>query len=612
MEKRYPFPFLNAYQREDSDFFFGRDEEIETLYQMTQQASIALVYGTSGTGKTSLIRCGLSKKFKSYDWLELYVRRGKHLVASTDKLLCEASGGLFSYSDAAIPQNRIESLSQKIEAVYRASFKPLYLVFDQFEELFILGDKNEENAFTMLLQDILSLDQPVKAIISIREEYLGYLFDMERQIPELLRKKLRVEPMGMDKTVRVLTGVDNTPNSLVHLQEGETEAIAKEIFYIIKGEETRRDIDLPYLQVFLDRFYAYITGDEGRSSACTFSLFSLRELPEFGDVLREFLDAQVLQTAVILNQDPEQLWQILSAFVTLDGTKEPLTQGELENRRPEKDPSLLQAVVQSLVSRRILRFDEKDHRYEVAHDSLARQIHGKRSDEEIALLEVQRLIKSQAALNPEAREFFSEKQLHLIESYLPRFRPSSEESDWIERSRAHHQAEKEAAARKAREELDRALQQAEQERSLKEAAVKAQNEAESARTEAEKQKTAAESNALRARQRTRLAIAFTVLAFLLATTAVVLALESQRQKREIQAKRNEVEQALNQFKREQAEKTMLQFKNLKDRANTILNEGGCPEKIFREMYESAKIHPDSLMIRQQIDSLKQKFAANCL
>jgi Cdc6-like AAA superfamily ATPase len=71
MQKRYPFPFLDAYEREDRDFFFGRDEEIEQLYQLTQQSNIVLLYGHSGTGKTSLIRCGLANKFRSYDWQDV-------------------------------------------------------------------------------------------------------------------------------------------------------------------------------------------------------------------------------------------------------------------------------------------------------------------------------------------------------------------------------------------------------------------------------------------------------------------------------------------------------------------------------------------------------------
>ena len=80
--KRYPFKFLDAYTREDAAFFFGREEEIEALYAMVFQTDLILVHGASGTGKTSLIQCGLASKFQPYDWLALNVRRGKDLNAS--------------------------------------------------------------------------------------------------------------------------------------------------------------------------------------------------------------------------------------------------------------------------------------------------------------------------------------------------------------------------------------------------------------------------------------------------------------------------------------------------------------------------------------------------
>ncbi len=45
--KTYPFKFLDAYSRKDTDLFFGRDEEISTLYEMIFQTSILLIYGAS-------------------------------------------------------------------------------------------------------------------------------------------------------------------------------------------------------------------------------------------------------------------------------------------------------------------------------------------------------------------------------------------------------------------------------------------------------------------------------------------------------------------------------------------------------------------------------------
>ena len=90
--KRFPFKFLDAYSKEDTDIFFGRDEEIEILYEMVFQTSILLIYGASGTGKTSLIQCGLACKFQSHDWLALTIRRGNNINAALEKALAEAGG----------------------------------------------------------------------------------------------------------------------------------------------------------------------------------------------------------------------------------------------------------------------------------------------------------------------------------------------------------------------------------------------------------------------------------------------------------------------------------------------------------------------------------------
>lgn len=65
----YPFKLLDAYTREDRNFFFGRDEEIARLYEIVFQSDLIVLYGASGTGKTSLIQCGLAGKFESHDWL---------------------------------------------------------------------------------------------------------------------------------------------------------------------------------------------------------------------------------------------------------------------------------------------------------------------------------------------------------------------------------------------------------------------------------------------------------------------------------------------------------------------------------------------------------------
>ncbi|GAH63153.1 unnamed protein product [marine sediment metagenome] len=66
-----PFKFPDSYTKEDKDIFFGRDREIEELYQKVFESKILLVCGVSGTGKSSLIDCGLANKFEDSDWLPI-------------------------------------------------------------------------------------------------------------------------------------------------------------------------------------------------------------------------------------------------------------------------------------------------------------------------------------------------------------------------------------------------------------------------------------------------------------------------------------------------------------------------------------------------------------
>ena len=71
-----PFKLLDPYTIEDKDIFFGRDHGVvDSLYKMVFQTNLILVYGQSGTGKTSIIKCGLANRFKKTDWFDLYVRR---------------------------------------------------------------------------------------------------------------------------------------------------------------------------------------------------------------------------------------------------------------------------------------------------------------------------------------------------------------------------------------------------------------------------------------------------------------------------------------------------------------------------------------------------------
>jgi hypothetical protein len=581
MEKIYPFKFLNSYQREDKDIFFGRTEEIEALYQMVFQTSILLIYGTSGTGKTSLIQCGLANKFHSYDWLALYIRRGGNLISSLDKALCDASDDKFIYTEQKEPV--ITDITSKIEAVYKSSFKPVYLIFDQFEELYVLGNKTEQMLFSKALKEILAADRPVKIILSIREEYLGYLFDLEKEVPQLLRKKLRIEPMSMEKVTHVINGINSFKLSNVRFDTSELDNITQNIFDKIRGTKKTLFIELPYLQVFFDKLYSETTKDASHKAEALITTDVLNRIGDIGDVLRNFLEEQVTSISRDLNLkynnvSPETVWKILSPFCSLEGTKEPISKHELAGRLPGIDKKLVDDAVESFVNSRIVNYAENENLYELAHDSLALSIAAKRSDEEIAVLEVQRLIKSQVSVKDEAREFFTERQLLFIEPYLEKFNADDEELAWIDKSRAFVQEHRESEKKKQQEEL------------------------------------------LKTKKRLRTTYSLLACALVALLVAGYFWLESNAQKQKAKkaeqlamiqkdsavTAREVADSAFRKVNEEIAIIGRKDFDNLAKRSEAITDAGGCPDEILRQMDSIATAHPDRVSMEQVIKSIKAK------
>ena len=246
MKKHILLSFWTPTPRQTRTFSSEGMREVNQLYEMAFQSDILLVYGGSGTGKTSLIQCGLANKFQEYDWLALTIRRGTDINLSLIQTLRQAGGGILDTGESDFDELFNESLpgakreeselALYLRKVYLNHFRPIYLIFDQFEELYILGSRSEQETFTSTIQVILALDQPVKIILSIREEYLGHLYDFEKSIPHLLRKKIRraYEPRKGETNHRRIGAMQN---SLVKVSEKDTEVFSELLLEKIKGEE---------------------------------------------------------------------------------------------------------------------------------------------------------------------------------------------------------------------------------------------------------------------------------------------------------------------------------------------------------------------------------------
>lgn len=415
-----PFKFLDAYGQADKDIFFGRGEEIEQLYRLVFEASLVIVYGQSGTGKSSLIQCGLANRFQPTDWFQLFVRR-------TDNINDSLSREIRAHAHTPIDEGA--SVVEAVRSLYLDHLRPIYLIFDQFEELFIIGSVEEQQAFIATITELLASDVSCKIILSLREEYLAMLNRFEKAVPTLFNKRLRVEPMSRTNLTRVITGTTDALG--IRLESGE--ATAGKI--IDNLDDPRTGVQLAYLQVYLDRLYrrAAAARDGG---PIVFTDEAVDETGKLGDVLEEFLEEQIAAIQAELRArhpaiEKDLVQHLLEEFVTVEGTKQPMSRADLAARAPKAEPCLDEALA-ALLRVRVLR--QNDALFELSHDSLAGLISERRSGERKALLLVLKLVRDRLAAFGETRTWLNPGELALIARNRSKLELSEPEDAFIRKS----------------------------------------------------------------------------------------------------------------------------------------------------------------------------------
>ncbi len=119
-----PFKFLDSYTLEDRNIFFGREKEIEELFRMLYSGKLILVYGRSGTGKSSIVNCGLLSRIPQEDIFSINIRSGR-----------KAHGNFIS-GIKKFSSNGSNDAVEILEDIFFEQSKPITLIFDQFEEIF--------------------------------------------------------------------------------------------------------------------------------------------------------------------------------------------------------------------------------------------------------------------------------------------------------------------------------------------------------------------------------------------------------------------------------------------------------------------------------------------
>ena len=414
-----PFKFLDAYTKKDKDIFFGRSLDVKSLFEKIHNGRLLLVYGASGTGKTSLIQCGLANEFQDTDWFPLIIRRNQNIHKATLQSIIEKVITPIDNPKDISKENLISSF----DSLYLDFYKPIFLIYDQFEELFISGKDDEILSFFELLNDILNSDIQIKVILVIREEYLAQLTNMEYVVPELFKNRYRIEPMSMVNITEVI--VNSCKKFNIEL---ENKVTPKLIYEKLIGENGR--VALTHLQVFLDRLYKQT--HEKDSQKILFSNDLIVNIGKLEDVLATFLSEQV---GALYN--PKLGWQILKLFITEKGTKRSIPQEEL-NILLKKEGIVINdglEITKQLLENRVIRLIGTNNSYEFSHDSLAKRVFDRLSIKEKSLLEIKQFLNQEYSNYKTRNVLLSKEDLDYVNPYLDDLEIEEEKRVLIDKSK---------------------------------------------------------------------------------------------------------------------------------------------------------------------------------
>lgn len=383
-----PFKFLDSYQEDDIEVFFGREKETEEMYDALSGVKHLLVYGPSGVGKTSLVECGLRNQFSDADWYALTIRRGSNIVQSVYNEINKVLDHRFEIDPKThLPIDQDFSFGKAVEHLFSERYQPIYLIFDQFEELLIANDDREKEEFFEQLNQLIRHKIPCRVLLIIREEFIGHLSEFEYICPTIFHHRFRLEKMRVLDVRTVVQKMLQAPKYRDNFTVKDSELLAKKI--LEKLPDNQQEIELAHVQVFLSELFERASMQKTNGGLPLLYPDIVKDDDNLAGVLESFLKKQIAELDPIYGTGfcLETLAKMISEKHTKLQMSVPQLQRELEAEGVRINKPLA-GLLEDLRKRQIVRplKSEEETQYEISHDILAKVV-GQNLTEEMKLRE---------------------------------------------------------------------------------------------------------------------------------------------------------------------------------------------------------------------------------
>lgn len=230
-----PWLGLESYAESDAELFHGRETETDELLRLLRREVLTVVFGPSGTGKTSLLNAGVFPRLRDQHFLPIPIRLDYSKDARrpvTQARWAIAQGLIVSEIEEAFSAERDVENETLWEYLHRACLwdkrnNPVVpvLVFDQFEEVFTLGhDQAMTGEFLTELSDLVenyipeivrariertgrklgfeASDQRYKVMIALREDFVSRLDALRKAMPSVMHNRFALTRMDGQQALR--------------------------------------------------------------------------------------------------------------------------------------------------------------------------------------------------------------------------------------------------------------------------------------------------------------------------------------------------------------------------------------------------------------------------
>jgi hypothetical protein len=387
-----PYKGLQPYTEDDRDYFFGREDDRETISANLATAPLTIIYGASGVGKTSVLLAGVVPYMRALPNVIVIVFRTwqdrAFLTAIKNEIASVVAEHLGSTPiDMNLPFDEFLAHSA------RATRSTLAIILDQFEDYFLYHPEtgNENNFDAEFASAVNRDDVGVHFLLSIREDSLSAIDRFQGRIPNLFSNYLRIEHLDLEaaraaveKPVaqynRLLAG-----DQLISIEVGLTDTVLQQVKTgqvilgqigrgVIASEANVTKIETPYLQLVMTRLW----NEDIKNGVKTLRMETLNRLGGAEQIVKTHLDATM---NALSPREKDMAAQVFHYLVTPSGAKIAHSVSDLveyvELPKYQLDPVLKKLSLSDIrILRPITTLSKQPSalRYEIFHDVLASAI----------------------------------------------------------------------------------------------------------------------------------------------------------------------------------------------------------------------------------------------